>query len=53
MRATCNSCAFTAQVTGPGSEAVTHEGDNPGHGVSVWDSPTSQAPRDWWMSQTR
>jgi hypothetical protein len=52
VNATCNSCAFTCAVQGQNSPAVAHENDYPGHRVSVWDSPTSQAPRTWWTSAT-
>jgi hypothetical protein len=46
LPATCNHCSWT----GNRSNAELHESDVPGHQVTVWDSPTSQLPRQMWAA---
>lgn len=58
MRATCNHCSYdnvqdTRQAPAPAWRefcqlAIQHEKNNPDHRVTVWDTPTSQYPREYW-----
>lgn len=47
--ASCGSCAWRPRSA---TSSAAREHEETGHRVTVWDSPSSQIPRDWWTRET-